>query len=300
MRTSLLWQLPAVTLGLLMVVGCDGEDSNNCRIIETDEASSTIRCPDGSQAVISHGEDGAPGRTGADGGPHPDSCALTDHDDGTATLKCGDKELLIHRDCPDGFPGDLVLGEGFSGDNDAELTAIAFQLAGCTEVQGAVIIDGYFGATLPSHLAGIERVGGDLIIGMEMGNEHLESASFPLIRTIGGMLMVAANPSLTHLGDFSALQEVQSIDITDNYHLEELGSFPSLEETMSVYIDANRVLANVDGLFNIARITDYVNISTNCSLDDTTARVWALESLVPDPDDYNLHVDNNAGSSACL
>lgn len=291
MRTSLYWQLPAVMLGLLLVVGCDGEDSDNCRIIETDEETSTIRCPDGSRAVIEHGKPGEPGRPGQDGGPHPNSCSLTDNEDGTATLSCGSREVVIHRDCPDGYPGDLVLGDGYYYDETASVSYIAFQLAGCTEVQGNVSIDGYEGTSVPAAVARIERIGGSLNIGMENGNENLENISFPLLRSIGGFLNVGFNDSLTHLGDFTALTELTGLDIYYNNRLEELGAFPALEEIAWVYVSDNTALESVDGLFSIQRITESIQFRGNCVFDNSSAEAWAEQALVPTRDDTTFFFD---------
>ena len=105
-------------LALLSVWGCegpagnDGANGTSCAITDNGDGSKTIRCADGTSAVIHDGNNGFSGATGATGsagdtgeagddgedgddGIDGTDCTVTQNDDGTATITCEDGTTAI-------------------------------------------------------------------------------------------------------------------------------------------------------------------------------------------------------------
>lgn len=139
-------EVPAGQTGCTVIAGPPGSDEF------------ILRCADGTESLISGGEDGSSGSDGV--------CSVVDHEDGTKTISCADGTEITLENGQDGAPGER--GEkGASGDDgeDGTSCSVADQMDGtklvsCTDGTSVVVSDGQEGATGPAGEAGEQGVPG--------------------------------------------------------------------------------------------------------------------------------------------
>lgn len=123
-----------LVLTLLALSAC-ASDAGNCSVVENDDGSATIECPDGSKATVNPGTDGANGADGTDGAAGTDG---TDGTDGASALirldaveagdDCADGGVAIHAGLDDDGDGALA---------DTEIDSTALLCDGADGVDGA-------------------------------------------------------------------------------------------------------------------------------------------------------------------
>lgn len=266
-----------------MVVGfgCsaeNGADGKNCTVVQQEDGSALIRCPDGSEAQVHAGKDGADGAAGKDGldgkdgqdGKHADvECELIRNEDGTRTLRCGEESIVLGDDCADGFHGTLLV---------APSVYTYFKNLGCTRIRGDLILPNWEQEELSASLKAIEEIDGNLIVeGTSLvtvefpqlrkvgrtvrfeGNHSIQTISFPVLESVGGDLRWIENGTLESAGTFPALKSVAGEMIwSRNAALDDIGSFPALVQAGGMEWSHNQVLASipdfccVDGLERLA------------------------------------------------
>jgi len=253
---------PWLALSIVALAGCGGDEADAdgttvgaCTIVELGDGKSAIRCPDGSELVVSNGKDGADGESGKDGKDGNDGkdaeppCSLT-FVDGVYELTCGDLSVKLGDECEEGFPYNVKVTDM---ENDGAETFAIFQASGCTWIRGSLTVFQYSGATLPKALSRIEKVDGNLSVG---NNAALTSLVFPNLREVGGVFTVAQNPALQQVGESTALVSAKDgVVISYNAELAAIGGFPALETTRDIMIAFNPKLESIGG-FDALRVVE--------------------------------------------
>ncbi len=103
--------------------GAQGVAGEPCRVTANADGSATVRCPDGSQTVITGGLPGQNGKDGLDGS-NGTSCSISSNPDaGTKTISCTDGTSVVLRDGSNGNNGiNGVSGLGPDGGIATRLT----------------------------------------------------------------------------------------------------------------------------------------------------------------------------------
>lgn len=282
-----------------MVVGCGGDDAGTCTISQTSEGAAIIRCPDATEHILHHGEDGATGPIGPSGPSAPTtSCTLTDGPGNGMTLTCGRETVVIGEDCAEGYPGPLIISPPWDGELNTRL--LHFELSGCSRINGDLRVEGYMldsHTRLPHLLNRITFIEGNLTIGgwdEYQGNPELQEARFSQLREVGGDVTVIAgdglpngvdfpklervggelsyiqSAALEQLGDLSSLRQATALRIYNNYALKEVRGLASLESLESLFIDGNESLTVIEAPAKLQTLDDGLHIYNNQMLSSVT------------------------------
>ncbi|MES2643600.1 MAG: hypothetical protein V4850_29210 [Myxococcota bacterium] len=145
-------------LALFVLTGCGGA-AGNCSVVQNDDGSATVECPDGTSATLTGGEAGTDGAAGTDGTNGTNGTDGTDGTAGTAALlrideeapgeSCANGGVAIHAGLDDDADGAL---------SDLEIDSTAYLCNGTDGTDGSDGTDGTDGSDGTGALVRIEAL----------------------------------------------------------------------------------------------------------------------------------------------
>ncbi|MCB2220253.1 MAG: T9SS type A sorting domain-containing protein [Bacteroidetes bacterium] len=169
------------------------------------------------------------------------------------------------------------LPEGITFTTQAQIDSFQINYPGCTEIEGDVMIDEYFGSDIVnlSGLSVLTSIGGGLSL---IYNDSLTSITgLENVTVIGGRLCICANNLLTSLDGLENLMSIGgdlNIGSEDSYGNPSLLDITGLDNVTSIggsiYIWGNNSLISLTGLENVTSIAGSLEISGNDALTSLT------------------------------
>lgn len=140
-------------LALFVLAACGGDAAGNCSVVQNDDGSATVECPDGTSATLTGGEAGTDGTNGTDGTDGTDGAAGTTAliriDEEAPGTSCTNGGVAIHAGLDDDADGAL---------SDPEIDSTAYLCNGSDGADGSDGGDGSDGSDGAAALIRIEAL----------------------------------------------------------------------------------------------------------------------------------------------